>query len=70
MPRYTIDVGDKFDSILKELSVANETTKSEIIRKAVALYSYLSQELENKERGKKLSITDREDRVLKDIVLP
>lgn len=67
MPRYTIDVGEKFDEILTKLARSNETTKSEIIRRAVASYSLLTEQTTD---GRKVSITDGQDRVLKDILLP
>lgn len=67
MARYTIDVGEKFDEILTTLARSNETTKSEIIRRAVATYSVLTEQATD---GRKVSITDMRDRVLKDILLP
>ena len=42
---------------------------AEIIRRAVASYAFLAQQVESEE-GIKVSITDSEDQVLKDVVLP
>ena len=67
MPRYTVDFGEKFDRLLTELARSDETTKSEIIRRAVAAYSYLRSEAHD---GKKVSITNAQDQVVKDVVLP
>lgn len=42
--RLTFDVGDKFDEVLTEAARSRETTKADIIRKAVATYIYLTKE--------------------------
>ena len=67
MPRFTIDVGEKFNEVLTRLAKSRETSKSEIIRRAVATYSMLSEQTAD---GRKVSITDARDHVLKDIILP
>ena len=69
MPRYTIDFGKDFDQRLSQLAKAKGTTKAEIIRRAVATYAFLAQQTEV-EDGIKVSITDDEDQVLKDVILP
>ena len=65
--RYTIDFGEKFDTLLSELALTKETTKSEIIRRAVAYYAFLEKE---REAGNKVSITDGQFHVLKEVILP
>lgn len=67
MPRFTVDFGENFDKLLTDLAAEKQTTKAEIIRRAVASYAVLNQ---NTSDGKKVSITDERDRVIKDIVLP
>jgi len=69
MPRYSIDLNDQFDTKLSKMAVEKGTTKAEIIRRAVASYTYLHQQVEG-DNGRKISITDGDDRVEKDIVLP
>ena len=69
MPRYTIDFGKDFDERLSQLAKHKGTTKAEIIRRAVATYAFLAQQTEV-EDGIKVSITDDEDQVLKDVILP
>jgi len=69
MPRYSIDLNDQFDTKLSKMAVEKGTTKAEIIRRAVASYTYLNQQVEG-DNGRKISITDGDDRVEKDIVLP
>ena len=70
MPRFTIDVGEKFDALLNGLAESEKTTKAEVVRRAVAYYAFLREQTDHGTNGRKVSITDKEDRVLKDVVLP
>jgi hypothetical protein len=69
MPRYTIDFDADFDKTLTDLvKNTDATTKADVIRRAVASYSYLKkQQSENK--NAKIVITD-DNQVRKEIVLP
>jgi predicted transcriptional regulator len=67
MPRYTIDFNEEFDNLLKEIAEKKGVTKAEVIRRSVASYSYLEKQTADQN---KLSITDNEDKVIKDIKLP
>ncbi|MBM3237047.1 hypothetical protein FJZ31_12215 [Candidatus Poribacteria bacterium] len=66
MPRLTIEFPDKVNDILKELAKKDQTTKVDVLRRALALYNYVHKEAI--EQDKKLSITDEEDKIIKDIV--
>ena len=68
--RYTIDFDDQFDETLAELvKTTDATTKADVIRRAVASYSYLKkQQRQNKDA--RVTITDQDNKVLKEIVLP
>jgi hypothetical protein len=68
MTRYTIDLSEDFDRILSRIASEKEITKSEVIRNAVASYWYLIQEIEREDL--KVSISNREDKVVKDVILP
>jgi predicted transcriptional regulator len=69
MPRYTIDFDDDFDKTLKELvSSTDATTKADVIRRAVASYSYLKKQ-QKANKGAKVAITE-DNKVIKEIVLP
>lgn len=68
MARYTIDVGDKFDGIITELAKEEDTTKSEIIRRSVAVYGLLKSEV--KDRSKRVAIVASDGTVLKEVVIP
>jgi len=69
MPRYTIDFDDDFDKTLSELvSHTDATTKADVIRRAVASYSYLKNE-QRTNKNAKIVVTD-DDKVKKEIVLP
>jgi hypothetical protein len=68
MQRFTIDIDEKFNQTLTAL--ANGGSKAEVIRKAVATYSYLKQEVPGMDTDKRLSITDAAGNVKKDVILP
>jgi len=69
MPRYTIDFDKAFDKTLSELvDTTDATTKADVIRRAVASYSYLKKE-QRQNKGAKLVVTDN-DKLNKEIVLP
>ena len=68
MPRFTIDVDEKFDKLLSEIAEEKNSSKAEAIRAAVASYGFLQKQLKNKDV--KVSITNQKDEVLKDIQLP
>jgi predicted transcriptional regulator len=67
MPKLTVEFSDKMNSILEELANEKETTKVDVLRRAVALYKYLDSE--QKDETNKVSIT-RDGKAVKDIVLP
>lgn len=67
MPKLTIEFSDKMNEILNDLANEKETTKVDVLRRAVALYKYLDSE--QKDETNKVSIT-RDGKAVKDIVLP
>ena len=70
MPRYTIDFDDNFDKLLSELvKSTGATTKADVIRRAVASYKFLKSEAPETEE-KKVSITTKDGKIVKDIILP
>lgn len=70
MPRYTIDFDASFDKTLDDLvSNTDATTKAEVIRRAVASYSYLKKQ-QRKDEDARVAIVDKDDKVMKEIVLP
>lgn len=66
MPRLTIEFSKKVDKVLKDLAAEDNTTQVEIIRRALSLYNFAKQE--TAEEDLKLSITDEEDKILKDLI--
>lgn len=67
--RFTIDLDPQFDSKLTAVASSKGITKAEVIRRALATYSFLTGQI-SADDGRKLSITDKSDRVMKEIVLP
>jgi hypothetical protein len=69
MPRYTIDFDKDFDKTLSELvDTTDATTKADVIRRAVASYSYLKNE-QRANKSAKIVITD-DANLKKEVVLP
>ena len=68
MPRYTIDLDKDFDKTLSDLvEMTDATTKADVIRRAVASYSYLKKE---QKAHKDARIVITEDGRTKEVVLP
>lgn len=67
MSRYRLTVNEQFDILLARAACLRGTSKAEVIRRAVALYAFLKNEI--KIPGRKISFTDQNDNVLQDVVL-
>jgi predicted transcriptional regulator len=65
----TIEFPDKLNQILEKLAKEDQMTKVDVLRRALALYNYVAQDKEVKEKKNKLSITNHNDEVVKDILL-
>jgi hypothetical protein len=68
MPRFTIDIDDKFNQTLEEL--ANGGSKADAIRRAVASYQYLKHQVPSNSSPNKVSITDQDGKIIRDVILP
>jgi len=68
MPKLTVEFNDKMNDILQELADDKDTTKVDVLRRAVALYKYLESE-QKEDKGARVSIT-KNGKAGKDIVLP
>jgi predicted transcriptional regulator len=68
MARYTIDLDDTFDKLLSKVAEEKRSTKAQAIRDAVASYGFLKKQLQDSDL--RVSITDKDGKVLKDIQLP
>jgi hypothetical protein len=69
MPRYTIDFDKDFDKTLSELvETTDATTKADVIRRAVASYSFLKKQ-QRTNKDAKIVITD-DDKLKKEVILP
>lgn len=70
--RMTIEFPESVDDALKHMADADRTSKVEVIRRALALYDYVHKQTKpgaGEAKQLKLSLTDDEDKVVKDIVL-
>ena len=66
MPRMTIEFPKQVNEMLKELAKKGQTTKVDVIRRALALYNYVQREAKDKDR--RLLITGDDDETIKEIV--
>lgn len=68
MARLTVQFPEKTSEMLSDLADREEVSKTEILRRALALYKYLETEVQ-KGKGRKIAITDEDDKILKEIVI-
>lgn len=68
MSSYTVELECSIEDSLRTLALSKGTSISDILKRSILTYKVLSTELARKP-GSKLSITDSDDDVLKDIVL-
>jgi hypothetical protein len=68
MARFTIDTDQQFDQNLTDLVNMTGGTKADVLRKALATYKYLK--TEDQQPQNKVSITNSDNVVVKDVILP
>jgi hypothetical protein len=68
MARFTIDTDQQFDQNLNDLVNMTGGTKADVLRKALATYKYLK--TEDQQPQNKVSITNKDNVVVKDVILP
>lgn len=68
MAKLTVQFSEEGTRALDELARKNGTTKTDVLRRALALYDYVERELA-RTPGRNLSITDPDGAPVKDIVL-
>jgi hypothetical protein len=68
MARFTIDTDQQFDQNLNDLVNMTGGTKADVLRKALATYKYLK--TEDQQPQNKVSITNQDNAVVKDVILP
>ena len=70
MPKLTVQFDSNVNKMLQELADRKGATKVEILRRALATYKHLDDEIFDND-GKRVSITSaKENKILKDIILP
>jgi predicted transcriptional regulator len=67
MPKLTVEFNERMNEMLEALAAKEDTTKVDIIRRALALYKYVEEEVRENER-RRLAIAEG-DKVVKEIVL-
>ena len=65
MAKYTIDLSKEFEQQLNQVAKDKSLSKAEIIRRAVATYIVITREAG---QGNKVTITDSQNHILKELV--
>jgi hypothetical protein len=68
MARFTVDTDQQFDQNLNQLMEITGGTKADVIRRALATYKYLK--TDNQTVQNKVSVTDAQGKVIKDVIIP
>ena len=69
MPRLTVQFDSNVSKMLQELANRKGTTKVEILRRALATYKHLDDEIFDND-SKRISVTSaKENKILKDVIL-
>ncbi len=68
MPRLTIEFPEEVNDVLTKLAKAGHTTKRDVLRRSLALYNHLYEQGVREGGDRKVSITDKKDNILKDIL--
>jgi predicted transcriptional regulator len=63
--RLSLVVSPELNDVLEDLADASHSTKSEVLRKAIALFDVASAA---KQKNQKIGILDQDDKVVKEIV--
>jgi len=66
--KFTLEFNSRTTKLLEELAKDAGATRVEVVRRALALYSHVDEEV-FKKQGMKLSVVNSEDRVVKDLVI-
>ncbi len=63
--RLTLEVTEDVNEILDNLAEMSGTTKSDVLRKAIALIEYA---ITNKKKGRQLALIDKDEKVVGTVV--
>ena len=64
-PRLLMEVSPELVELLDKLAAKSQTTRTEVLRKAIALLDVSAQA---KDRGQKIGILDEKDKLIQEIV--
>lgn len=63
--RLSLDVSPELNSVLDEMAEKTHSSKSEVLRKSIALMEVAVQE---KERGNHLGVVNKDQKIIKEII--
>lgn len=68
MARLTVEFPDETTKMLDKLAKDTDSSKREVLRRAIALFNYVTEQGVKAGSKKKLSITDMDDNIERDIL--
>ncbi len=68
MARLTLKFSERANKTLNRLAAQEEVPKTEILRRSLSLYEYLTDEV-HKDKGRKVAIADKDNKIIKEIVI-
>jgi hypothetical protein len=66
MPKYTVELNERLNEILEDLSTEQNTPKTQVIRRAISVLKYLDDE---HRKGNKVLIADPTGKAQREIVI-
>jgi len=64
--RFTVDLSERADSLLNAMATEQNTTKAEIVRKALGVYRFL---MEEEKKGAKVEISNPKEESVRQLVI-
>lgn len=69
MSKMTVDFNEQVTEMIDDLAHREGRSKAEVLRRAIAVYKFLDDEVrEGKEEGRRVAVTDKDRQVLKEVV--
>lgn len=70
MASITLNMDKKFQKSLQDLVIADGGTEADVISRALASYQFLKSQVSNGNSNTRISITDSDGKILKNVTLP
>jgi predicted transcriptional regulator len=65
--RMTVDLSEQVERLLAELAESEDRSKTEVLRRAIGLYSYLDKQMRDDAAGNAIAVIDKDGKVVKQL---